>query len=293
MTWDRRALALAPDDVLAVGWAAVLALSLWRLGRADEAYRLLEDARTSDRDDDDLHLLGMRGWLRFSEDDLEHARADLEAAAASELRLGALLVSSVHLTVLARAQFAAGDWADAVVSAEQALALVSETEHPHAAFVWWAVICVPAARGDWSTADAYAAHAAAEPRDPVDRRVAVGIALALVASARGDAEAVLAALEPVAELSPNPAVDEPGFWPWQDLYAEALVGGRPGRGRRQLPAAARGAGRSGAGGRRRSRSSPARAGAPRRRSAGASRPRRRSSARSRTSSRSACPTTGR
>ena len=220
--WDRRALALAPDSVLAVGWAAVLALSLWRLGRADEAYRLLEESRTSERDDD-LHLLGMRGWLRFSEDDLEHGRADLEAAAASELRLGALQVSSVHLTVLARAQFASGDWADAVVSAEQALALVSETEHPHAAFVWWSVILVPAARGDWATAEAYAARAAAEAREPVDKRVAVGMALALLASARGDHAAVLAALEPVAELSPNPAVDEPGFWPWQDLYGEALV----------------------------------------------------------------------
>ncbi len=220
--WDGRALALAPDSVLAVGWAAVLALSLWRLGRADEAYRLLEEARTSDRDDD-LHLLGMRGWLRFSEDDLENARVDLEAAAASELRLGALLVSSVHLTVLARVQYAMGDWADAVVSAEQALALVSETEHPHGAFVWWSVILVPAARGDWATADAYAARAAEEPRDPVDRRVAVGMAIALVASARGDHEAVLEALEPVAELSPNPAVDEPGFWVWQDLYAESLV----------------------------------------------------------------------
>ena len=220
--WDRKALALAPDSVLAVGWAAVLALGLWRLGRADEAYRLLEESRTSERDDD-LHLLGMRGWLRFAEDDLENARVDLEAAAASELRLGALLVSSVHLTVLARVQYASGDWADAVVSAEQALALVSETEHPHATFVWWSVIVVPAARGDWATADAYAARAAAEPRDPVDRRVAVGMALAHVASARGDHAAVLAALEPVAELSPNPAVDEPGFWPWQDLYAEALV----------------------------------------------------------------------
>ena len=198
----------------------------------------------------------------------------------------------MHLTVLARAQFAAGDWADAVVSAEQALALVSETEHPHAAFVWWAMLCVPAARGDWATADDYAARAAAEPRDPVDRRVAVGIALALVASARGDAEAVLAALDPVAELSPNPAVDEPGFWPWQDLYAEALVGaGRAADADaflRPHEALARGAG-----GRRRSRSSHARAGASRPPSAGASRRRRRSSARSRTSSRSACRTTGR
>jgi len=220
--WDREALELAPDSILAVGWAAVLALSLWRLGRADAAYRLLEEARTSDRDDD-LHLLGMRGWLRFSEDDLDSARADLEAAAAIELRLGALLVSSVHLTVLARVQYASGDWADAVVSAEQALALVSETEHPHGTFVWWSVILVPAARGDWPTADAYAARAAAEPRDPVDRRVAVGMALAHVASARGDHQAVLEVLEPVAELSPNPAVDEPGFWTWQELYAEALV----------------------------------------------------------------------
>ena len=220
--WDRRALALAPDSILAVGWAAVLALSLWRLGRAGEAYRLLEESRTSERDDD-LHLLGMRGWLRFAEDDVENARADLEAAAASELRLGALLVTSVHLTVLARVQYAMGDWGAAVVSAEQALALVSETEHPHGAFVWWSVILVPAARGDWSTADAYAARAAAEPRDPVDRRVAVGMALAHVASARGDHEAVLDALEPVAELSPNTALDEPGFWPWQDFYAEALV----------------------------------------------------------------------
>ena len=49
-----------------------LAISLWRLGRADEAYRLLEESRTSDRDDD-LHLLGMRGWLRFADDELENA----------------------------------------------------------------------------------------------------------------------------------------------------------------------------------------------------------------------------
>ena len=109
------------------------------------------------------------------------------------------------------------------MSAERALALASETEHPHSAFVWWAAIAVPAARGDWTAADAYARRAAAEPIDATDRTVAVGMTLALAAAARGDAEAVLAALEPVAALSPNPALDEPGFWPWQDLYADALV----------------------------------------------------------------------
>jgi DNA-binding CsgD family transcriptional regulator/tetratricopeptide (TPR) repeat protein len=222
VTWARRALGLAPYDVMAVAWAATLALSLWRLGRADEAYEVLEEARTGE-ENVDLHLRGQRGVLRFSGDDIEAARADLEAAAAGELRLGSLLYSSIFLTVLARAQYATGDWADAVVSAERAQALASAAEHPHSAFVWWAVIAVPAARGDWTTADAYARMAAAEHIDATDRAVPVGMALALVAAARGDADAVFSALDPVAALSPNPALDEPGLWPWQDLYAEALV----------------------------------------------------------------------
>ena len=44
-----------------------------------------------------------------------------------------------------------------------------------------------------------------------------------MAAARGDAEAVLRALAPVPEIEPSAAVDEPGFWPWQHLYADALV----------------------------------------------------------------------
>ena len=68
-----------------------------------------------------------------------------------------------------------------------------------------------------------ARRAAAEPTDAPDRVVAVGIAHALVAAARGDAEAVLRALAPVPEIEPSAAVDEPGFWPWQHLYANALV----------------------------------------------------------------------
>jgi DNA-binding CsgD family transcriptional regulator/tetratricopeptide (TPR) repeat protein len=223
VAWARRALALGPGDPLAVGWASTLALGLWRLGRADEAFAVLEEAETGD-EELDAHLVGQRGWLRFAGDDLDRARADLEAAAAIELRTSALLFSSIRLTLLSRLQYARGEWADAVVSAERALALASETEHPHAAFVWWSAVAVPAARGDWATADAYARRAAAEPLDATDRTVAVGMALALVGAARGDAQAVHDALAPVAALSPNPGVDEPGFWGWQDLYAEALAG---------------------------------------------------------------------
>jgi DNA-binding CsgD family transcriptional regulator len=220
--WSRRALALAPRDPLAVGWAGTLALSLWRLGRPGEAFGVLEEARTGDPISD-VYLRGQRGWLRLAGDDVEGARADLEAAAAEELRLGAVLFSSIRLTILSRAHFTAGDWGAAAVAAERAMALAAEAEHPHSAFVWWAAVAVPAARGEWETADAYARAAAAEPVDALDRTVALGMALAEVAAARNEPEQVLAALEPVAALSPNPGIDEPGFWPWQGLYADALV----------------------------------------------------------------------
>ena len=139
-------------------------------------------------------------------------------------------IGAIHLTTLARAHYAAGAWEDAVVAAERAVAISSELEHaPGRAFVWWGAVAVPAARGDWAAADAYAAQGAAVPIDAPDRVVAAGMAQALPAAARGDSAAVIRVLEPVARLSglsegaPS-GVDAPGFWPWQDLYAEALVG---------------------------------------------------------------------
>jgi DNA-binding CsgD family transcriptional regulator len=53
--------------------------------------------------------------------------------------------------------------------------------------------------------------------------VAAGMALAQVAVARGDHDAVLRALEPVVGIAAREGVDEPGFWPWQGMYGDALV----------------------------------------------------------------------
>jgi DNA-binding CsgD family transcriptional regulator len=53
--------------------------------------------------------------------------------------------------------------------------------------------------------------------------VTAALARAEVAAARGEQETVLRALEPVLAIEPRAAVDEPGFWPWPDLYAEALI----------------------------------------------------------------------
>ena len=221
--WARRALELAPGHPLASEWHATLALSLWRQGRRAEAHRLLAEAVSGD-EERDAQLNGMECWLRIVGDEIEDARDGLAAAAATELRLGALEIGVVHLNVLARAHFEIGAWDEAAAVAERALAPASQLEDVSArVFVWWAATLVPAARGDWEAADEFARRAAAEPTDAPDRVVAVGIAHALVAAARGDAEAVLRALAPVPEIEPSAAVDEPGFWPWQHLYANALV----------------------------------------------------------------------
>ena len=221
--WARRALELAPGHPLASEWHATLALSLWRQGRRVEAHSVLADAVSGD-EERDAQLNGMECWLRIVGDEIEDARDGLAAAAATELRLGALEIGVVHLNVLARAHFEIGAWDEAAAVAERALAPASQLEDVSArVFVWWAATLVPAARGDWEPADEFARRAAAEPTDAPDRVVAVGIAHALVAAARGDAEAVLRALAPVPEIEPSAAVDEPGFWPWQHLYANALV----------------------------------------------------------------------
>jgi len=49
------------------------------------------------------------------------------------------------------------------------------------------------------------------------------VSRARLAESRGDAGGVLAALAPVPGFPFRDAVEEPGFWSWADLYAEALV----------------------------------------------------------------------
>jgi DNA-binding CsgD family transcriptional regulator len=125
---------------------------------------------------------------------------------------------------LAQAGFAQGDWDEAALDAERAVSLLEESGHgwlrPLARF---AAVAVPAARGEWMAAEEHARAAVARPDDYELMVVTAGLARAQVPAARGDHEGVLQALTPVAELTERQDVDEPGFWPWQDLYGDALV----------------------------------------------------------------------
>jgi ATP/maltotriose-dependent transcriptional regulator MalT len=84
-------------------------------------------------------------------------------------------------------------------------------------------VLVPAGRGDWATAETFLQTM--RDRDIGYERsiVALGLARARIGEARGDPDEIIAALDPLRRFADRDAVDEPGFWPWQDLLADALV----------------------------------------------------------------------
>jgi DNA-binding CsgD family transcriptional regulator len=227
--WCRHALELTGPDT-AVGRKAqtFLAHGLAYRGRTAEAFAAAERAGgdASDLEVAWLHPRSARARLRLVEGDVDGARADFAAVAARAVELGALDIAGVAFASLARAEYLAGAWDDAVVHAERALAVNDESEWGFT----WSMACgiaalVPAARGEWADAEALLSGADARYPGGYERSVvAVAVSRARLAEARGDAAGVVAALEPVRSFPIRDGVDEPGFWPWPDLYAEGLVG---------------------------------------------------------------------
>jgi DNA-binding CsgD family transcriptional regulator len=118
-----------------------------------------------------------------------------------------------------------GGWDAAAADAERAVSLVAESGHEWLRpLARCAAAVVPAARGEWVAAQEHAAAAVARSGDYELMVVSAGVAEASVSVAGGDHEGVLRALAPVVQLVERAGVGEPGFWLWQDLYGEALVG---------------------------------------------------------------------
>ncbi|MGE4178153.1 MAG: LuxR C-terminal-related transcriptional regulator, partial [Thermoleophilia bacterium] len=162
--------------------------------------------------------------LRIAADDVAVTRAGLAQLLHTEDRIGSLTDRVWSYVWLSRAEFLAGAWDEAAMAAARAVALLEETRHewlrPAAR---WAAIAVPAARGDWQAAEDHAHHATAHTGDYELMIVASALAHAQLAAARADHDTVLRALEPLRHLQPRDGLDEPGFWPWHSLYADALV----------------------------------------------------------------------
>jgi DNA-binding CsgD family transcriptional regulator len=226
VTWADRAIALAPAGSPAVIEAkAIRGLGDAATGHGREA--LADYLRLADEVGHGAQAQRVamaRGWLHLGLDEVEEARAALASALPTDYLRGSTRISLWAHAWLARAQFVAGDWDDALATADQGLVLAERTGmrliEP---LLWWTVAQVGALRGDWPRADEAVRRGDAGPRDYEIMRVPALLARAAVAEARADYASVLRALEPLRQPWAGGSIDEPGAWPWADVYANALV----------------------------------------------------------------------
>ncbi len=168
--WAQQSISLAvPGQPESADAAAMLGIGLGFLGRADEGLatqrtRLSAATSMTGPGSDGLALRMAHGWLHLATDDIPGALSELSAAAPAALHAGSYRVALYSFTWLARSHFSSGDWDEAIVDADRALTLLSETEHEWLRpLVRWAATAVPAARGEWETAEHHAQAAAAGP----------------------------------------------------------------------------------------------------------------------------------
>ncbi|MEY9490376.1 ATP/maltotriose-dependent transcriptional regulator MalT [Streptomyces calvus] len=226
VTWARRTLDLArADDPSGIEAEAVLGLGLAMAGRTEEALAAYEAAAAAlpGGAQPQRFQLG-RGWVDLAVDQPEAARRRLEAAVPTGYRMGSTRISLWAQGWLARTQFALGAWTEALETVQRAAARLEEVRvelvRP---LVHWTGAQIHALRGDWAAADRHVAAAAAELHHYEVMLIPACLARAQVAEARGDYRRVVEALAPVVQLAPRGSAEEPGFWPWPDVYANALV----------------------------------------------------------------------
>ena len=167
-----------------------LAHGLGYLGRVPDAFAAVEGVGGAEGDAEDpavawLQPRSARGVLRLVEDDLDGARADLAAVGNRAYELGILNIAAFALGYLARAEYLAGAWDDAVAHAERAVAVNDEADW---GFTWSTVVgiavLVPAARGEWAAAEEALAGAAGRYPGGYERSV-VAVAMSRARLGRG------------------------------------------------------------------------------------------------------------
>ncbi|MGW4523943.1 LuxR C-terminal-related transcriptional regulator [Amycolatopsis sp. NPDC004378] len=224
--WADRAIELAGADTPpAVEAAAIRGLGLAATGRAKQARRDYEQLTTRLRHGAQAQRATMaRGWLNLLTDRLDDARLDLETAIPTSYLGGSARISLWARAWLARTQFLTGELDSALTTVRDALHLQERTgillTGP---LLSWTAVAVHALRGQWDTAEALLLHSAPGASDYPIMRLPSHLARAHVAEARADHAGVLRSLHPFTRPAPSSSADEPGHWPWHDMYAHALI----------------------------------------------------------------------
>jgi DNA-binding CsgD family transcriptional regulator len=224
--WADRAVELAgPDSPAAVESWAIRGLGLASTGRMAEAFESYQALAGRVSHGAVVQRVQMgRGWLHLATDDIDLALAELETAVPTDFLGGSTRISLWAHAWLARTYFATGDWDAALRTAHAAIALAARTGTTLLVpLLCWTLTQVQALRGDWAAAEDSLRAGDAPANGYAVMRVPACLARAAVAEARADYDGVLRALTPLTQPWATGDVEEPGFWPWPDVYANALV----------------------------------------------------------------------
>ncbi|MFG2769818.1 helix-turn-helix transcriptional regulator [Streptomyces sp. NPDC048350] len=165
-----------------------------------------------------------RGMLHVWAGDLTDAQRDLAAALDTARTTGCAVTAEFTYANLAASQYFLGRWDEAGVNADLAVAIADAEEKPWAfPYAYSITSWVAAGRGQWERARAaiessYRWSRAIRPDDVI--LAAVGEAV--LAQARGDCPAMLAALQTVLRARPDSGPSAYRTW-WRPLQVEALI----------------------------------------------------------------------
>ena len=163
------------------------------------------------------------GWLHLVLGELDEARAELESAIPTTTLGGSSRISLWASGWLARVHFLAGDWDLALRTVAQGQRRAERTGIVIVTpLLAWTAAQVHSLRGDHERAERVLRDADSGADDYEIMAVPRRLARASMAEVRADYGAVVRALVPLA-AEEHTAVAQPGWWPWRDVYANALV----------------------------------------------------------------------
>lgn len=226
VSWADRAVEEGgPASVHATEATAIRGLGLGALGRGREARasfdRVLADVASAAQTQ---RVTMGRGWLDLLLDDPLSARSALESAVSADFSHGSTRIVLWAQAWLARTLFVLGRWSECLEVTQRAVVGVETSGHEVIRpLVHWPAAVVHAYRGDLEQARAHLRAGAASEDDYLSMRLPSAIAHAQVAESLADHGAVIRVLEPVATSRLADPESDTGFWPWSDLYANALV----------------------------------------------------------------------
>ncbi len=224
--WAGRAVEHAdPGSPAAVESRAIVGLGHAARGDIAEAFTAYRQAMVESPTGPQHQRVRMGlGWLHLAQDDPEAARRELEFAAPHAAQTGSNRISLWALVWLARARFALGDWSGALEAVDRAEILLGATGlYLLRPLVHWTGAQIHALRGEPDAAERHLRLGGAADHDYAVMAVPALLARAHAAEAASDYDSVVRHLAPLAARNPRGGIDEPGFWPWHDLYANALV----------------------------------------------------------------------